>query len=261
MLTVAFATLSFVLSAHAAVQQPEPTSPPPPAPTTAKPVTPSVVLPAVPTLDDLLGVKPDKPGPASAPGVDLSKPGDIVTNAPARPSETGDPNRADLDRLLSGEEMGEAFSQAIALMGDAAKRLDTAKDTGIDTQRVQEDVIRRLDQLLSSLQQQQSSSSSSSSSSSQSQQDKQQGKNQPSQKKPGGKQGQQSQPGDGNKESESPPKQEGALRPGLDSARAAWGALPARVRDMLLQGSDDPFSSRYKALTEAYYRRLAEERK
>lgn len=63
------------------------------------------------------------------------------------------------------------------------------------------------------------------------------------------------------REGDGPPKQEGPLRPALDSARAAWGSLPARVRDMLLQGSDDPFSARYKAMTEAYYRRLAEEKK
>jgi hypothetical protein len=205
----------------------------------------------MPSLDDLLGTKGDKPAsPAPAPA---TLPEDGAATTPP------DPARANLDRVLSGEEIGEAFKQAVALMGDAAKRLEGGKDPGLDTQRVQEDVIRRLDQLLSSLQQQQSSSSSSSSS--QGQQDAQGQKSQPSQRKPGSKPGSEQPGGEGNQESQGPPRQEGPLRPGLDSARAAWGALPARVRDMLLQGSEDRFSARYQAMTEAYYRRLAEEKK
>jgi hypothetical protein len=40
---------------------------------------------------------------------------------------------------------------------------------------------------------------------------------------------------------------------------AAWGNLPARVRDQLMQGRHDQFSSLYESMTETYYRRLAEE--
>ena len=39
---------------------------------------------------------------------------------------------------------------------------------------------------------------------------------------------------------------------------ADWGALPERTRDALLEGLSDSFSSLYRRLTEAYYRRLAE---
>ncbi|MCC6323096.1 MAG: hypothetical protein IT438_16860 [Phycisphaerales bacterium] len=226
--------------------QPEP-RPAEPKPTAPPPST-------IPSLDDLLGTKPDKPAP---------KPATLTNENPApadAPPDDTDPDRAGLDRLLTGAEIGDAFSEAITLMGDAAKRLEDSRDTGIKTQRVQEDVVRRLDQLLASLQRQQSSSSSSSSSS-QSQQDQQQGKSQPNQRKPGSKQTQQSQSGDGNQQHDGPPKQEGALKPALDSARAAWGSLPARIRDMLLQGSEDPFSATYKSMTEAYYRKLAEEKK
>lgn len=229
--------------------------PPPEKPEPAKPAETRPVPPPVPSLDDLLGTKPQKPVPQTpATNQPSEKPGDV-----ANPSSP-DAARADLDRLLSGEEMGEAFKEAVALMGDAAKRLETSKDTGIDTQRVQEDVVRRLDQLLASLQQQQQQSSSSSSSQSQQQQDKQQNKNQPNQKKPGQKQNQQTSSGQGDRDWDGPPKQEGQLKSALDSARAAWGSLPARVRDMLLQGSEDPFSARYRAMTEQYYKRLAEER-
>ena len=37
------------------------------------------------------------------------------------------------------------------------------------------------------------------------------------------------------------------------------GMLPARLRQALLQGSADRYSSLYESLTETYYRRLAEE--
>ncbi|MFN7020255.1 MAG: hypothetical protein ACK4WH_02865 [Phycisphaerales bacterium] len=230
----------------------QPEAAPPPRP--PAPAKPAAAPPTVPSLDDLLGTKPQPPVPA--PKTDLPAP-------PPTPADaTPDPDRAGLDRLLTGAEIGDAFQEAITLMGDAAKRLETSRDTGLATQRVQEDVVRRLDQLLASLQRQQSSSSSSSSQS-QSQQDSQQNRNQPNQnqRRPGQRPGQQSQSGSGDRDWDGPPKQEGALKPALDSARAAWGSLPARVRDMLLQGSEDPFSASYKAMTEAYYRKLAEERK
>jgi hypothetical protein len=45
----------------------------------------------------------------------------------------------------------------------------------------------------------------------------------------------------------------------IDSSSAGWGELPERVRERLVEGSSDYFSTLYEALTEAYYRRLAEE--
>ena len=59
-----------------------------------------------------------------------------------------------------------------------------------------------------------------------------------------------------------------SMPPGLDGVElrdagladaAAWGALPARLRDTLRQGLSERFSSLYERFTEAYYRRLAEE--
>lgn len=214
-----------------------------------EPQKPAPTPPPVPSLDELLGTKPEtSPNP---------------TTPDELPPELTDPSRADLDRLLKGQEIGEAFTEAVRLMSDAADRMEAGKDTGLTTQRVQEDIIRRLDQLLASMQRQQSSSSSSSSSSSQQQQDKQSQRNQPNQqrgqKKPG--QDQQTNNGQGQRTDEGPPRQDGDLRPALDSARAAWGSLPERIREMLLQGSSDRFSAKYQALTEAYYKRLAEEKK
>ena len=146
------------------------------------------------------------------------------------------------------------LKQAITLMGDAASRLTEHKDPGVGTQRVQEDVVKRLDQLLASLDKQQSSSSSP-------QPQPKDPKQDPGPKKPSpGKPQAQPQPnGDGMKDHAGPTLQQGQLRPELESARAAWGSLPARVRDMLMQGTEDRFSARYKAMTQEYYKRLAEE--
>lgn len=206
------------------------------------------------TLDELLGLKPTPAAPTSASGA--SSPTTTPSSGVKPPAATPDPNKADLDRILTAAEMGDAFKQAIALMGDASGRLSSHADPGLDTQRIQADVIRRLDQLLASLDQQQQ------------QQQQQQGQGQPQEQqqqdapgRPQQQQGQQqqAQSGDGNRTDMGPPRQDGSLKSEIESARAAWGALPARVRDMLLQGSSDRFSARYKTLTEEYYKRLAEE--
>lgn len=247
MIEVLVATL---LALPSAVAPPEPAKPDPakaesptPPPGSAPPPTGS---PDLPSLDDLLGTTPEKSPPAS------TQPDSSQPTAP-------DQQRADLDRLLTGEELGDAFRQAVALMDDAAARLERARDTGLSTQRVQEDVVKRLDQLLASLEQQQQQQQQQQSSSSSSSRDQQGQRNQPNQRQQS--QSQSSQAGDGSRDWDGPPKQEGALRPGLDSARAAWGALPQRIREMLLQGTEDPFSARYRTMTESYYRRLAEDRK
>lgn len=199
-----------------------------------KPVSPPAAQP-LPDLDELLGL----PG----------------REKPTQPQEPKDapkaaPTEQELKRRLTGREMNETFAQAVTLMGDTAERLARHGDTGIDTQRIQEEIIRRLDTLIESAreqQQQQSSSSSSSSSSAsqpQPQSEQQQG---------------QSPSGENEGEARPPGMQSGSLRDSLDAARASWGALPARVRDALLQGSGEKYSSLYEALTEEYYRRLAEE--
>lgn len=186
----------------------------------------------MPSLDELLGLEEEEAG---------------------RDDSAEDPSQRALEQALSGEQIGDAFVQAVDLMGGVAERLQTQKDTGMQTQRLQEDILRRLDQLISSLEQQQQQQSSSSSSSSS--QRNQQQPNQPQQQQ----QQQQSQGTESNENVDAPELQEGPLRPNLEPVTAAWGNLPARVRDQLMQGVDDRFSSLYERMTEAYYKRLAEE--
>lgn len=224
-----------------------PSVPPTPPPTDTKPSAQPADAPpkkpadpGIPSLDDLLGTG------------DSTRPGD------PSPVDPLDPAAVDLDRLLSGAEIGDAFRQAVTLMGDASKRLKEGKDASLTTQRVQESIVRRLDQLLSSLEQMQQQQQSSSSQ--QQQQQQQQPQNVPQQQS----QSQRNEENQGDHTGqvvEPPGRKDGAIRPGLEAVRSAWGQLPDRVRDLLVQGSSDRFSSLYESMTEAYYKKLAEQGK
>ncbi|MBX3385968.1 MAG: hypothetical protein KF768_05305 [Phycisphaeraceae bacterium] len=197
--------------------------------------------PGLPDLDELLGLP------------STSKPRQPDATTPAETDK-------ELQRRLTAQELGDAFKQAITLMGDAAERLEKRRDSSLNTQRVQEDVLRRLDELISQLerssqQQQQQSSSSSSQQRDDPRNSDEAGRQEQQQQTPADQAG-----ADNTGQVNPPPFQEGALRPALESAPAAWGALPARIRDMLLQGAGDRFSTTWERATESYYRRLAEQR-
>jgi hypothetical protein len=192
--------------------------------------------PAQPSLDDLLGLEKDK----------TKKPGAPVA----------DPTRTELERKLSMQEAEEQFKQAVVLMGETATRIKDGKDTGLATQRLQEDIIRKLDMIISAAEQQQQQ---------QRQRRSQQRQQQQQQQDPGSKNQQQQKPAqehgkDAAPDTIDPPAQQDAnLRPGTAARGALWGNLPERVRQALSQGDADKYSSLYRKWTEAYYRRLAEE--
>ncbi|MBK7404302.1 MAG: hypothetical protein IPJ41_06615 [Phycisphaerales bacterium] len=190
----------------------------------------------LPSLDELLGTG----------GTDTEKAAEGVLPEDA----PGD----DLDTLLSGKEIVDEFKSAVDLMERSARRISASKDTGIATQRMQEDVLQKLDKLIADAEKraQQGGNSSSSSANNQQPQQSQQPNQQSSP---------QAGKGDNHGEATPPGLQTGALRPEEASDLAAWGALPARLRDALIQGSSDRFSATYRKLTEAYYKRLAEEPK
>jgi len=148
----------------------------------------------------------------------------------------------ELERALDGEAITQTFEDAVALMNDSAKRLGDRQDTGIDTQRMQAEAIRKLEVLIKNAQQQQQQSKSQ-----QQQQQQQQQQNQPNQQQ----QQQQQQQGDNQQEIQPPGAQSGDL--------SRWGGLPTRLRDALLQGADERFSTLYRSMTERYFERLAEE--
>lgn len=216
-----------------------------PAPAPSTPPAAPALKPPVPGLDDLLGTPKDK-------RPDARPEGDQGPLAP----DTADPHKAELERVLTASEASDVFKQAIRQMVDAANLLELAGDPGLPAQRLQEEILRKLDTLIDQAEQSQQQQQQQSSSSSQQQQQQSQTPTQPqaSQQEQAGQQS--SDPQDG---VPGPRDLKGELPDVLDSARAAWGALPDRVRDTLLQGAGDKPSALYRRMTEEYYRRLAEE--
>lgn len=190
----------------------------------------------LPSLDELLGTEGDGSGFG---GTDIVLP---------------DGQEGELDQLLSGREIVDEFRAAVDLMGRSARRIGAAHDTSISTQRMQEDALRKLDKLIADAEKRAQQGGNSSSSSANNQQPQQ--SQQPNQQS-----NPQAGKGDNHGEATPPGLQTGALRPEDVADLAAWGALPARLRDALVQGSTDRFSATYRKLTEAYYRMLAEEPK
>ncbi|MEX2220105.1 MAG: hypothetical protein WD749_15250 [Phycisphaerales bacterium] len=235
--TLSLAALAALPTAALAQRMLPPAPSRPAEPAAASPAPPTEAPPAParpPTLDELLGITPDKAPPAGRP--------------PAV-----DPARAELERQLTPKEAADQFKQAVDLMVQTADRLQASKDTGLSTQRIQEDIIRKLDMVIHSAQQQE-------------QQSRQRSRQrpQPSDPSQGQPQPQQGQPQDASQSSEStatepPGRQEGPLGPDSAARGAAWGDLPDRAREALLQGNADRYSDMYRKWTEAYYRKLAEE--
>jgi len=142
-------------------------------------------------------------------------------------------------------------------------------DPGIETQRIQEDAVRKLDALIDAAKKRRQRQSQSSSSSSQ--RDQQRGEQQPDDanaaaQRPGDRrergEAQQASQRAGqqqNGEPNPPELEEGALNEVMEEGRVEWGNLPPRIRDLVQQGRRDRVSSLYLRLTEEYYRRMAEE--
>lgn len=194
------------------------------------------------SLDELLGL--EETSADTEPGTDADTP-------PA-----GDVIREELDRELDpNAKPGDRFREAVDLMGRTAERLEGPADAGAATQRLQEDIIRKLDTVIEAArnnQQQQSSSSSSQNNQNQQQQSAQQ---QGTQSTPQQAQGTTDDP----QAVDAPSSTDTVLAPQQPASAAAWGRLPERTRDALSQGLQDRYSSLYERLTETYYRRLAEE--
>jgi TolA-binding protein len=168
-----------------------------------------------------------------------------------RQRAAGVPERP-LDRELSDRVSTEPFEQAVDLMRRAAQRLD-ARDPGVETQRLQEETLRRLDQLIAQARRQRNRS-----------QQPQQQQQQDQQQRQAGRQSSQQQTeavsqGAGDRTPVGPARTDAALDPAVVAAGAAWGNLPEHVRQALVQGLSDRFSSLYQRLTEEYYKRLAED--
>ncbi len=192
-----------------------------------------------PSLDDLLGLEEDEQ--------------DTASETARRQQEE------ELQRRLAEQELSDAFKIAVEKMKLSAKLLDVQFDTGLGTQRVQEEILASLDQILEQARKMQSQQSSSSSSSS-SQQQQQQSPGQQQRQQQSQSQANQRQQNPSDSSSGDPPaRQDGDLNTVLEESRTEWGSLPERIRQELYQGRREKFSSIYDRLTREYYKRLAEE--
>ncbi|HWB21132.1 MAG TPA: hypothetical protein VG711_12590 [Phycisphaerales bacterium] len=194
------------------------------------------------SIDELLGITEESPA-----------------SAPADAAKTS--NEDELSKKLNEQQVADAFVQAINKMNLSADLLENSRDTGLGTQRTQEEILAKLQILLDEARKNKNQSMSSS----QSQQDQKQ--NQQNKQNPGKNNSQKqnspnrrnNNPADSTADAPSPPPMQPDVNTSLEETRTQWGNLPQRVRDMLMQGSRDKFSSLYDVLTQEYYKRLAED--
>ena len=219
-LILATAIITSIFAAPLLADDPDPA--PPSTPTKAP----------LPTLDELLGID--------------------ELNSDSSPSST---QKTDLDRVLSPAQAGKAFDQAVGIMEQVANRLTDHNDLSLETQRLQQDILTMLDQVIESASKGNSKGGSSSAKSESAKQEQPDQQSQQSDSK--------GKPGD------SPSNQSGEAMPGAGAeaqpnAQTApdgvtWGALPQRIRDALSQGIADRYSELYRKATEEYYKSLAED--
>jgi hypothetical protein len=195
-----------------------------------------------PSLDDLLGI--DGEGERHREGEDAA---------------TAERQQA-LDRALAEKKPAAALTAAIQDMNQSSVWLGEDQTTGLGVQRLQRRIIDRLQALIDSAQRQQDQQPSPSSSNSDSGQDPgSRSKDQQEGEGEGkGQQGQQ-QTGGESLSGEAPPPEHRILESQLDETRIEWGTLPPRVRELINQGMRDRMSELYRSMTEAYYKRMAED--
>lgn len=225
-------------------QTPERTDPPAPTTPPSPPTPPS----GGGSLDDLLGI----PGDGGA-------------------TDAANQKRKDLlEKSLKREDLDDLAKSAMESMRRASRMMVEQADGGLGTQRAQTQALADLDALLDAAtrnQKQQGSRSSSSSS-----QDKASRAGQPKGGAPEptsrpastGAEAQatrpQARPGEAQGEPQPPTESSVTSEGTLEEGRSEWGNLPPRIREILSQSRRDRVSALYQQATEAYYRRLAEER-
>ena len=219
-------------------------------------VAPAATADTGPSLDDLLGLEPD-PAPTSAP-------------APAEPARPAEPDPA---AVIDAAPPPNPIAAAAEQMELAATRLDGHRDAGLDTQRLQEDVLARLDQLIADAINNAAPPPPSGGGAGGGSGTPDNGDAAPGQGEaangdaagpPAGAEGPAAgSPGSNASNGGFSPGQVGPAGPAeagpLREVRTEWGALPPRLRDELSNGLDEPFSPVYRRQTEAFYRRLAED--
>lgn len=184
------------------------------------------------------------------------------------------PNPDALSRMLeqgareaAGEDVGGSpLASVVSGMRRAEGQLRN-NDTSSGAAPVQREVVAQLEKLIAEMEKQ--CQSCNKSSKDQKKQASKRSKPKPGECKPGDKEGQCDKPGQPSKKKGGKPNQSGTTSlAGAPNAanpeeqkrliKAAWGHLPERMREQMLQGSDSEFLPEYRDELQDYYRRLAE---
>jgi hypothetical protein len=208
---------------------------------------------------------------SSAPLAAAPKPADDDVPVAEGPADESAPS-ADEDELLRAIEAKKAAAEeidrlerAIEGMRSAQKRIG-ASDTSAQTQKIQERVVKDLEELLALLKKQQSRQSSSQQSPNQKQDPSQKNQRQKMEKGRGDPQNSESQ-GDRRNDDKSANSQErtdAARAKAAEDARRAqmikdvWGHLPPHLREAIRNALRDNYLPKYDDLVKKYYEALAE---
>ncbi len=179
-----------------------------------------------------------------------------------QPPKRDDPAKKDErsklgERLIRDTATGaveDVMDELIRLMDRSARNLDVAFDAGSETQAVQRTIMERLDDAIGAAAAQRRPSRSRSQSADGDKR-KRSGKKKSARK---------SAATEGKGERGAPDSKAGAAAeansPGgdLEQRRRAWGHLPMRERDEILQGLSDRYLERYRVWIERYYKALQE---
>lgn len=193
---------------------------------------------APPSLDELLGLKREEQDRSAI-------------EAARRDAEQ------ELQRALAEARITDAFALALEKMTISADLLELELDPGLGTQRLQEEILSKLDELIDQAHELKSMGGKPSSDGGRSQNGTMP-RPQPGHDASCGCDHCASSPQDP-QQGGLPPRRDEEINRGLEETATEWGHLPGRIRDMLLQGRNERFSSLYEQLTREYYERLAEE--
>lgn len=201
-----------------------------------------------PTLDDLLDLTPEKPT-------------ETESGEPSDDEPVTEPGLAEsVGEALTASDAADAFEQAVDEMDRVSRRLGRSLDPGIETQRMQESILRKLDQVIKAAKQQQSGGGGGGSGQPR---DQDQGGEQLAQQNQNGAasgqpqpNGQQASTGEAGTTTPIEPENQDSA---IEQLRKEWGVLPPRVREELSDGLRERFSPLYRRMTESYYKALAEQ--
>jgi len=234
------------------------TTQPPPTTETSKQIPPT--NPPAKTLDELLGIG----------GSGGEKAAEAQRNE-------------NLSRELQENSLQDLAKAAMADMKIAQQLVDKDHDLGIGTQRVQAQALSRLDALIEAAVKFEKSATGKP----QKNKNKKDSSGSGVKKKPGSdeneadgkpnnKENGSDKNGDTNEKQDSKRNNNGApgdeINPpefvdaqlqddsNMDESRSEWGHLPQRIREIMAQSRRDRISALYQKATEAYYRRMAEDR-